>query len=208
MSKALFFPGLALLLQLPKLEERVHIRVIGWENDKFLLTNLPYINERPIKLKNEDNCIIRFLKGDDAYGFQTNVISMQFFPAPLIFFKYPVTVDKMPFRKSKRFRLSIPAKALNPLTVQKIDVTISDISSTGCRLTLPTRPEYVYDPGSRIYLTFNILEKSIEADCIIRNANQNGDALILGMEFQNISGANRELIGAFIDMLSKVPGAH
>jgi hypothetical protein len=88
-------PGLQLLLQLPKLEQRVSIFVLGWQKDLFLLTNLPYLNEKPVKLKSEDNCIIRFLKGDDAYGFQTSIISVQFFPAPLIFFKYPAHVDKI-----------------------------------------------------------------------------------------------------------------
>jgi c-di-GMP-binding flagellar brake protein YcgR len=207
MSKILFHPGLPLLLQLPKLEQRMHIHVIGWLPHQFLITNLPYFNERPIKLKSDETCIIRFLKGDDAYGFETSVISMQFFPAPLIFFKYPTKVDVMPFRKSKRFRLSIEAKVLDPLTIQKIDVTISDISSTGCRLALPNRPGLTFEAGSKLYLTFNILEKSIQADCILRNVSQSGEMLIMGMEFSNISTANKELIEAFIDMIAKVPGA-
>jgi c-di-GMP-binding flagellar brake protein YcgR len=208
MSKVLFYPGLPLLLQLPKLEQRVHIRVLGWQAEMFLLTNLPYINERPIKLKSEDNCIIRFLKGDDAYGFGTSVISMQFFPAPLMFFKYPTSVDVMPFRKSKRFRLNIPAKILNPATVHKIDVIISDISSTGCQLALTGQPDFEFASGGKFYLTFNILEKGMEADCIVRNIRQTDDTVLIGMEFSNISASNRNLIGAFIEMISNVPGVH
>jgi c-di-GMP-binding flagellar brake protein YcgR len=208
MSKALFYPGLPLLLQLPKIEQRLHIHVVGWQTELFLLTNLPYVNERPVKLRSDENCIIRFLKGDDAYGFQTAVISVQFFPAPLIFFKYPVSVDIMPFRKSKRFRLSIPAKILNPLTVQKFDVNISDISSTGCRLAMTGNPGFTFEVGSRYYLTFNILEKGIEADCVLRNIRQSDETLLLGMEFQNMAPANKDLIGAFIEMISRMPGAH
>jgi c-di-GMP-binding flagellar brake protein YcgR len=207
MSKTLFHPGLPLLLQLPKLEDRVHIQVIGWQAGQFLLTNLPYINERPIKLKSDENCIIRFLKGDDAYGFQTSVISVQFFPAPLIFFKDPASVDKMPFRKSKRFRLSIEAKILNPSTIEKLDVTILDISATGCKLSLPNRPDYGFEIGGMFYLTFNILEKAMQADCILRNISEAGDSLLLGMQFSNISIATKNLIEAFIDMISKVPDA-
>jgi c-di-GMP-binding flagellar brake protein YcgR len=207
MSESLFYPGLPLLLQIPMIEQRVHIYVIGWQTELFLLTNLPYQNERPIRLATDENCIIRFLKGDDAYGFQTSVVSVQFFPAPLIFFKYPTLVDKMPFRKSKRFNLSIQAKILNPQTVQKCDVTVIDISATGCKLSLIKRPEESFDVGSRFYLTFNILEKSIEADCILRNARQTDDNLMLGMEFVNISPANSEAISAFIDMISKVSGS-
>lgn len=207
MSNVLFYPGLPLLLQLPKIEQRMHIYVIGWQTELFLLTNMPYVNERPAKLKSDENCIIRFLKGDDAYGFQTSVISVQFFPAPLIFFKYPVTVDMMPFRKSKRFRLSIPAKILNPATVLKFDVNISDISSTGCQVMLPSRPDLVFETGTKFYLTFNILEKAIEADCVLRNVRQIDETLVLGMEFSSISTASKDLISAFIDMISRVPGS-
>jgi c-di-GMP-binding flagellar brake protein YcgR len=206
MNEDLFYPGLPLLLQLPKLEQRVHIAVVGWQFEQFLLTNLPYINKRPVKLKNDDNCIIRFLKGDDAYGFQTSIISVQFFPAPLIFFNYPLTADKMPFRKSKRFRLSIPAKLLNSPTVQKFDVDISDISDTGCQIRITDIGEDAFTLGTRLYLTFNILEKAIEADCLLRNVRQADHFLLLGMEFANLSTANKDLIAAFIDMISKVSG--
>ena len=197
-------PGLQLLLQLPKLEQRVSIFVLGWQKDLFLLTNLPYLNEKPVKLKSEDNCIIRFLKGDDAYGFQTSIISVQFFPAPLIFFKYPAHVDKIPFRKSKRFKLNIPAKLLNPLDVQTYDAEVSDISESGCRIRIMDMEEDFFAAGSRLYLTFNILEKGVEADCVLRNARKLDDALFLGMEFSSISKTNQDTIAAFIEMLTRV----
>jgi c-di-GMP-binding flagellar brake protein YcgR len=207
MSKVLFNPGLPLLLQLPKLEQRMPIFVIGWQTELFLLTNLPYVNERPLNLRADDNCIIRFLNNDNAYGFQTSVISVQFFPAPLVFFKYPAEVNKMPFRKSKRFKMSIPAKILNPMTVQKIDATICDISDTGCRLEIKNLPEHIFEPGHRFYLTFNILEKSIESDCVLRNIRNIDESLLLGFEFVNMSPANKDMICSFIEMISKVSGA-
>lgn len=202
MDGDLFTPGLPLLLQLPKLEQRVGIFVIGWQTDLFLLTNLPYLNEKPVKLKSDDNCIIRFLKGDDAYGFQTSIISVQFFPAPLIFFKYPVTVDKTPFRKSKRVRLNILAKLLAPQDVRTYNAEISDISETGCRVRINDQEEESFVIGTRFFLTFNILEKRVEADCVLRNARKMDDALFLGMEFSAISSANKDTIGAFLDMIS------
>ncbi len=204
MSNELFNHSLPLLLQVPKLDRRVNISVIGWQKDLFLLTNLPYINEKPVKLKVEDNCIIRFLRGDDAYGFQTSIISVQFFPAPLIFFKYPLNIDKTPFRRSKRFRLNIAAKLLNPQDVHNYDVEIADISETGCRVKVNNLEEEAPPAGTRFYLTFNILEKGIEADCILRNVRRLDDALFLGMEFTSISKTNRETIAAFIEMLSRV----
>ena len=169
-----------------------------------LAENVLYINEKPVKLKSDDNYIIRFLRGDDAYGFQTSIISMQFFPASLIFFKYPEHVDKIPFRKSKRFKLNIPAKLLNPQNVHKYDGEVCDISETGCRIKIAEISEDFPAVGSRLYLTFNILEKSIETDCILRNARGMDDALYAGLEFSSISQANRETIVAFIGMLSHV----
>ncbi len=177
MNEDILQQGLQLLLQLPKLEQRVSIHVLGWQKDLFILTNLPYISEKPVKLKSDDNCIIRFLRGDDAYGFQTSIISMQFFPASLIFFKYPEHVGKIPFRKSKRFKLNIPAKLLDPQNVHRYDGEVCDISETGCRIKIAEISENFSAVGSRLYLTFNILEKSIETDCMLRNAQRIDDAL-------------------------------
>ncbi|MGO9378160.1 MAG: PilZ domain-containing protein [Dissulfurispiraceae bacterium] len=204
MNEDILQQGLQLLLQLPKLEQRVSIHVLGWQKDLFILTNLPYISEKPVKLKSDDNCIIRFLRGDDAYGFQTSIISMQFFPASLIFFKYPEHVGKIPFRKSKRFKLNIPAKLLDPQNVHRYDGEVCDISETGCRIKIAEISENFSAVGSRLYLTFNILEKSIETDCMLRNAQRIDDALYVGLEFSSISEANRETIVAFISMLSHV----
>ncbi len=207
MNSDLFNQGLPLLLQLPKLDDRVGIYVLGWQKEIFLLTNLPYLNDKPLKLKSEDNCIIRFLKGDDAFGFQTSIISVQFFPAPLIFFKYPRNIDKTAFRKSKRFKLNIVAKLLNPQDVLNYDVELCDVSETGCRVKLKGQEEETFPVGTRFYLTFNILEKGIEADCVLRNVRKMDDALFLGMEFAEISSANKETITAFIEMLSRVVAA-
>ncbi len=204
MSSELFNPGLPLLLQVPKLEERVGIYVLGWQKDLFLLTNLPYLNDKPLKLKSEDSCIVRFLKGDDAYGFQASIISVQFFPAPLIFFKYPHNINKTSFRKSKRFKLNIAGKLLNPQDVLNYDVELCDVSESGCRLKIKGEEEETFAVGARFYLTFNILERSVEADCILRNTRKMEDSLFLGMEFSEISSGHEETITAFIDMLSRV----
>ncbi|HMK59979.1 MAG TPA: flagellar brake protein [Dissulfurispiraceae bacterium] len=207
MSEDILQQGQQLLLQLPKLDRRVGLYVIGWHKDQFVITNLPYVDEKPLKLKTEDNYIIRFLKGDDAYGFQTSIISVQFFPAPLIFFRYPVHVDKIPFRKSRRFRLNIPAKLLNPADVQTYDAEVSDISETGCRIKLAEMDEDFFSVGSRLFLTFHILEKGVEADCILRNARKIDSSLYLGLEFASISQSYRDAIISFIDMLSKAISA-
>ncbi|HMK56888.1 MAG TPA: flagellar brake protein [Dissulfurispiraceae bacterium] len=204
MSEDIFQPGQQLLLQLPKLDRRVGLYVIGWQKDQFFITNLPYVDEKPLKLKSEDNCIVRFLKGDDAYGFQTSIISVQFFPAPLIFFKYPGHVDKIPFRKSRRFKLNIPAKLLNPVDVQTYDAEVCDISETGCRIKLSEMEEDFFAVGSRMFLTFHILEKGVEADCILRNARKTDGSLYVGLEFSSISQSYRDAIASFIDMISRV----
>jgi hypothetical protein len=53
--------------------------------DVFLLQTF-LCQRKTGQAQTDETCIIRFLKDDDAYGFQTSVISVQFFPAPLIFF--------------------------------------------------------------------------------------------------------------------------
>ena len=119
-------------------------------------------------------------------------------------FWFPFLLD---LKIARGVKLSIEAKLLNTQGAQRFDAEIADISASGCQVRIKDRSEDSFLVGNRLYVTFNILEKSVEADCVLRNIRESEDALLLGMEFANLTPANADLINAFIEMISKVSGA-
>lgn len=198
----MFTVGLLLSLDLPSCKSHVMTPLIGWEKDAYFITKYPYLNNKPVKIKTEDKCIIRFLKDGAAYGFETEVLSMQFHPAPLLFFKFPDSLENMPIRKQARIKINTPAKILDRINVIKKDAKIHDISENGCLLDLLSKDFEEMETSDEFYVTFKLMDKTLELDCKVRNTRMSGENLFLGLEFINQSPKNQEIIKSFIDLVS------
>lgn len=203
MGDLMFYVGMPLSVEIAKNRSCVTTRLIGWEKDAYIIMRYPYLNEKPVNLKSKTNCIVRFVKDGIAYGFTSEVLSLQFHPAPLIFLKYPANIESMPFRGSKRFKTIISAK-LKVLQKDKpilADATIIDISDSGCGINIPSDKNTGFETGNRCYLTFMIMDKGVEVDCIIKNFNEIKGNYVVGLEFVNVSPSNKEVISFYLAML-------
>ncbi|MBI5140846.1 MAG: flagellar brake protein [Nitrospirae bacterium] len=198
-----FEVGLPLSLEVPKVEEYIKTIVVGWERNRYLITRLPYIKDKPVKLKGKDSCLVRFLRGDNAYGFSAEVITIQFFPVPLIFFQYPEQIESMSFRKFKRVKTNIQGKLLDAGLVTATDLIVMDLSEKGCLLKVMSEGQN-FQQGGIYYLTFKILDRRIEnIQCVLKNEHQRDERQMLGVEFQDAKGGNIDLIRSFIKLITE-----
>jgi len=184
-------------------DNKIVLTLIGWDAQNFLLAKSMLLKN--IRLTSNDDCVIRYVKDGVAYGFKTNMLSMQFSPAPMIFFKYPEDIKSMPFRKSKRVKTNIPARMLKRVGANQfstIEAKIMDLSETGCLVEVPSNNfTNNLDKNDGFFVNFLIFEKSIEVDCIIKNVRQKDDTVLFGSEFVSIGASVREAIASFINMI-------
>ncbi len=212
MEKDIFSAGLNLSFAIDGRNERVWATLMGWKKNTFFMTELPYIDGAPLKLFSGDKCLVRFIKDGDAHGFETEVLSIQYHPIPLIFFKYPVIVEELAIRKHKRFSTNIPAKIVFTDTL-RIDVTITNISECGClmKTSIPTDVEHAIRKEfaalkRNCQLTFNVLGIALEnIECVIKNMRNIRKAekyLLFGAKFSDITPENNEHINSLISMFA------
>ncbi len=184
-------------------DNKILLTLIGWDAQTFLLAKGPLL--KTIKLTSSDDCVIRFVKDGVAYGFKTSMLSMQYSPVPMIFFKYPEDIKSMPFRKSKRVKTNIPAKVLKREKENQfitIDAKIIDLSETGCLVEAPSNNSTdSLDKNDGFFVNFLIFDKSVEIDCIIKNIRQKDDIVLFGSEFGSIADHVKETIASFINMI-------
>lgn len=182
-----FHVGLKLLLQTNKSYERLEMSLVGWIKRDIIIATVPYLLEAN-KLTSEDHCVIRFLKDGVAYGFHTHMVTSLYSPVPLIFLQYPEHINSLALRKSQRVKTSIPAKMMGIRRDGDIissNAIIADLSETGCLLELPSAELSEIGPDKNFYLTFTILDESIELDCTVRNIRKRGGHYLLGVEFKH-----------------------
>lgn len=195
--------GLSLSLQLLKYDLRFNIPLVGWDRNSFIVAKFPDLSEVPIHISRSDECVIRFLKDGEIFGFKTEVLSFQFFPAPIMYFKYPENFKRMELRRHRRFRVNIPARMMHLKKTASDDVSILDISEAGCQVRLSSAEDHVLETSDLLYITFRLMGKNLELDCVLRNYRSIGSSKCLGIEFNALSGEKTALIKSIITMLQE-----
>jgi len=194
--------GMKLSLSINDNEEKHVLTLIGWEERNFIVTKNSLL--KGLVISSKDDCVIRFVRNGVAYGFQTNMISMQYSPAPMIFFKYPEDIKSMTFRKSKRVRTNISAIILKQKDNQfvKFNVNIVDISDSGCLIEIEEAemPDDI-NVGFTFFVNFKILDKSLELDCVARNVRNKNNVFLIGTQFINENDPYKNIISSFVNMI-------
>jgi c-di-GMP-binding flagellar brake protein YcgR len=195
--------GLPLYLQVIKMKygERYPTSLVGWERESFIIAKYPYSGGKPLQISKNDGCVVRFMKEGEVYGFQTEVLSYQFYPVPLVFFKYPQNMEFIEIRKSKRYKANIPLKMMHLKSRNLREARIVDISETGCMVKSNASADDTYEFGDAFYITFNVMDKTLELDCGLRNFRSEDKVRYLGMEFLNMTPEKGEAIRSIIEIL-------
>ncbi len=177
--------------------------LIGWERDLFLITGIvSSAGKGPLKIN--DTCKIRFLKDGMAYGFETQIISVNLKPYPVMYFKYPTAIKQLTTRKFNRIKSNIQARLLDNDDHFIANATMTDLSMGGCGLNISIKDvkELAYDEPYK--LDFSILETDMRLCCSLRVMTTVKETHILGMEFLNMTSDEMATIDAFLDVLTNV----
>ncbi|MBE0568556.1 MAG: flagellar brake protein [Deltaproteobacteria bacterium] len=176
-------------------------RVIGWEKDVFILTRAIYVEGLPTKIKGGDVCTVRFLQDGVAYGFATEVISVQYFPYPLMFLKFPIKISCLKLRVAQRYKTDLPATFSEAAGSLICDAAMIDLSEAGCGLRMPVREGRDVPPDADYVVTFTILDQELRIPCRVKSINKRNDARLLGLEFVNTAPDQKEKLSKFIEFL-------
>jgi c-di-GMP-binding flagellar brake protein YcgR len=208
MEKNILHVGLALDIE-EHLKAHHTTYLLGWDVDTFLMTKAIYVQGQPSKLMAGDVCKIRYLKDGVAYGFESEIIAVQFFPFPLMFLKYPPNFEFVKIRISRRFKIDLPASFADAEgNVISSEAVILDISEGGCGVKVPVRKGKELAPDADYLVTFKIMDKELTVGLAVRKMDRKGDyAYFLGMEFTNMPSMEKESLKMFLDFLQKhTPG--
>ena len=177
--------------------------LIGWERDLFLITGIVSSAGKG-SLKINDTCHIRFIKDGMAYGFETQIISVNLKPYPVMYFKYPTAIKQLTTRKFNRIKSSIPVRLLDSHDHFIANATMTDLSIGGCGVNIPVQDvkELAYDETYK--LEFSILETDMRLSCSVRVMTTVKESHFLGVEFGNMTSDEMATIDAFLDVLTNI----
>jgi len=189
----------------PDRKGRYEVAVRGWEAARFVLADMPDSEGAPESFKVGTEWVARYILFGKALGFKTDVIKVQFDPKPLIFFRYPESIEALTIRKYERINtfiigsLSRVAESGEPQ--EKIQCVIRDLSKGGCLIDAHVS----LSVGDSVTISF-VLPNGERVENIpgeVRNLRAGGDRRFAGGIMFPEGAEQRRLLDSFFDHIAE-----
>ena len=134
--------------------DRYEVAVRGWDEGKFVLMDMPEGKGAREAFKVGTEWVARSILLGKAYGFKTEVAKTQFDPKPLVFLRYPDSIEALAIRKHKRVSTfvigSLSRVAENGELRENVECIVRDLSKGGCLV----EADNDFSVGDKVALTF------------------------------------------------------
>lgn len=205
--------GSMLQLQFDEEAARYHVRLIGYLENRSIITTLPVKNQRHIPMRAGQKLNIRMMVNDQACAFVTETLQTFRSPYPHAHLQYPVDLVTNHIRKAVRVETRVDGSVTNKSIgdrAKEVTCYLADISETGAHLVTPLR---IGKTGDEIRLELDVtignIPKRLSIDAILCGrlkvrAKDEERAIHYGVEFMNLDDDLK--IGLIAFVYSKLAG--
>ena len=200
--------GTELSIQLGESGPKYKSRLVGMEEDLYLIARLPQPAHLSEKLAPGMDLIMRYVHFGSVYGCFVTVRGWIRLPYPLLFFSFPTQVQCIELRRMKRVSCMIPSRIQTAQWEQ--EGMIRDISTGGVLFTArpPQKGASAFEIGESVLLSFPMLGMDGDQEFAgrIRRSSLDRDELRLGIEFEDLSEEMAERIQSYVDTVQGYRG--
>jgi len=207
--------GTDLLVEIIDLNTRLKCKLVGLQDDDFLIISLSAKDLSGIYSKDtisNSEIIVRYMHNGTIYGFKSTVLNMIFKPSRLAFLTYPDTVEEQNVRAKPRYECILPASVA--LGESSFDAILADISEGGCRAVIKAPDDggdkeasgVSADVGCKAELRLKLpgIKDGLPVKGVVRSVNKDVDRTILGICFEGAEGEIREKLCDFISLIALI----
>ena len=128
--------GTTLKIQLEGSQSRLTSELIGVDEGKYLIINMPPIQSMgnaASSIYKGGNIVVRYVHKGTVFGFKSRITHFITTPVKLIFIEYPKKIENQNLRAHKRIECYLPANA--KIADNTVEGTATDLSKEGCLFT-------------------------------------------------------------------------
>lgn len=129
--------GTTLKIQLEGSQSRLTSELIGVDEGKYLIINMPPIQSMgnaASSIYKGGDIVVRYVHKGTVFGFKSRIINFITTPVKLIFIDYPKKIENQNLRTHKRIDCHLPANV--EIADNTVEGTVTDISKEGCQFTV------------------------------------------------------------------------
>jgi hypothetical protein len=159
--------------------------LLGMSMDEYLIIRVPAIPGILSRLCEGDPMVVRYVYDGNVYGFTSKILTCLQKPALIVFISYPVSMESMNLRKTRRMQCLFPATVNRP--DGDLKGLIMDISLRGCKICVENESDeqHSMDVDQTILIGF-LLTGTKEEQVIkgkIRNMKKDYEHTEIGIQF-------------------------
>jgi len=183
--------------------DRYTVAVRGWDEGRFILTDMPDGKGAVKTFQVGTEWVARSILVGKAYGFKTEVTRTQFDPKPLVFFRYPDSIEALAIRKHQRVNTfvigSLSSVAQEGGVRDSVECIVRDLSRGGCLV----EADLDLSVGDKILLTFVLpngeIVESIPGQ--VRNVRRSEEKRFTGGVMFSEDADQKRAVDAFFDRM-------
>jgi c-di-GMP-binding flagellar brake protein YcgR len=204
-------PGTQVQLEIDGILVKLKSYAVGYLPGDCLIFKYPSITSLGSiahKLFKGNKVIVGYVDKGNVFGFQSELLGFITEPTKLIFVSYPAVIARHNLRKGTRVSCSLLAEV--DVNGEKFEGLITDISGTGCCLSITAQSVEQSFPSMKINQTFAILcqlpgiEAPVEVVGRVKNFQRETQRISIGTLFHDVDPVIMDGIISFVLAIQKI----
>ncbi|MBW1708359.1 MAG: flagellar brake protein [Deltaproteobacteria bacterium] len=202
-----FSPGLKLIVEFPSIfNNKFNSFFRGFKQNQYIIIDHPTQNNLLVQLDEGMVGMVRYIDTGRACGFMSEVQGFAKRPYPLVFLKYPESIESSNLRKEDRYPVRLDAafssqKGSEPGS-ERFTGEILNLSKNGCLLSSPNP----FSIKNTLYLIVPFPEHDVAVDieCEVKNCQKTSDTYHIGLIFSDSLQAVHSTVAAYLEKLKSL----
>jgi hypothetical protein len=173
-------------------KDNIRAEVVGLYSNEFIIAHVPLTPGVKAMMTEGAGLVVRYIHAGKIFGFKSSVLRLIAKPKPLLFFEFPMMLEKYDLRKEERYGCSIPC--IVQTKYERVEAAIGDLSRGGCRVTCDTTADKDcsrvenFKVGDIVVLMFSVVEsEGVTLSGKIKNKSKDGTVYNFGISYTKLS---------------------
>lgn len=199
-------PGKEVIVRVPGHAHSYRGRIVGFDPYDYLIAKV----RLPSNVRNDltfgGQLVMKYVHKGTVYGFRAEVHNVITSPAPLVFFGYPDSIEKLDLRQTARHKCSIDA--VLHTTDDEVDCLVVNVSESGCKISARAGARDMLtntNVDDALIVSMNLgKEGELKAAVAVKNIVKEKGIVTFGCMFLDISKQEMASIRTYLDKIASL----
>lgn len=199
--------GSDLVVMLPGAQTGYRGTIVGFDAYEYIIASLRLPKSVRDSLTYKGELVIKYLHEGTVYGFRSTILNHITRPAPLLFFTYPDSLEKLDLRKASRTSCNIDGTIFT-MEGKGYECLVLNVSETGCKVSVAVNardPLNTMEKGQDMVVTMQLGSSgAVKLPVGVKNITKEKGNIHFGCMFLDINEKEQEQISSYVEKIERL----